>query len=232
MNGYNFTERVRKVLTFARADADAMRHEFVGTEHILLGLIRDGGGVGHAALQNLVGDADGLRQRLLERMPPPGAGKPTGADLPYTARAKKALEFAMHEAREFKHSYVGTEHLLLGLVRDTRGLASEVLAEAGADLEATRAEILRLLGTAPEWGADPLIGETGEEAPIPIQRCVDCGVEMERGCLFAGAFGPGAPMQWAREAPPRSWWSDPDHGAVAAFRCPKCGLLRLITPQA
>ncbi len=149
MNGYNFTERVRKVLAMAREEAARLRHEYVGTEHILLGLIREGEGVAAAVLQNLNVDLDDVQQRIEETVKQGKATQTTGPDLPYTSRAKKVLELAMSEARELGHSYVGTEHLLLGLLREEKGIAAQVLTDASVNLEAARAETLRLLGTEP-----------------------------------------------------------------------------------
>src|SRR5687767_12331629 len=145
MNGYNFTERTRKVLALSREEAHRLGHEYVGTEHILLGLIREGEGVAAAALQSLSIDLDELRHRL-EGIVKRGGAERRGSDLPYTSRAKKTLEFAMSEARELNHSYVGTEHLLLGLIREEKGIAAQILNDAGATLTTTRAEVLRLLG--------------------------------------------------------------------------------------
>jgi ATP-dependent Clp protease ATP-binding subunit ClpC len=154
MNGYNFTERVRKVLAMAREEAARLHHEYVGTEHILLGLIREGEGVAAAVLQNLSVDLDEIQQKIEETVKKGKAAQTTGPDLPYTSRAKKVLELAMSEARELNHSYVGTEHLLLGLVREEKGIAAQVLTDAGVNLEAARAETLRLLGTEmPQGGA-------------------------------------------------------------------------------
>src|SRR5512144_2562189 len=147
MNGYNFTERVRKVLTMAREEAARLHHEYVGTEHILLGLIREGEGVAAAVLQNLSVDLDEIQQKIEETVKKGKAAQTTGPDLPYTSRAKKVLELAMSEARELSHSYVGTEHLLLGLLREEKGIAAQVLTDAGVNLEAARAETLRILGT-------------------------------------------------------------------------------------
>jgi ATP-dependent Clp protease ATP-binding subunit ClpC len=115
MNGYNFTERVRKVLAMAREEAERLRHEYVGTEHILLGLIREGEGVAAAVLQNLSVDLDDIQQQIEDTVKKGKAAAATGPDLPYTSRAKKVLELAMAEARDLTHNYVGTEHLLLGL---------------------------------------------------------------------------------------------------------------------
>jgi len=147
MNGYNFTERVRKVLAMAREEAARLHHEYVGTEHILLGLIREGEGVAAQVLQNLSVDLDEIQQKIEETVKKGKAATATGPDLPYTSRAKKVLELAMAEARELNHSYVGTEHLLLGLLREEKGIAAQVLTDAGINLDEARKETLRLLGT-------------------------------------------------------------------------------------
>src|ERR671920_442137 len=146
MNGYNFTDRVRKVLQMAREEAARLHHEYVGTEHILLGLIREGEGVAAAVLQNLSGDLDEIQQKIEDTVKKGKAAAATGPDLPYTSRAKKVLELAMAEARDLAHNYVGTEHLLLGLLREEKGIAAQVLTDTGVNLEAARAETLRLLG--------------------------------------------------------------------------------------
>jgi ATP-dependent Clp protease ATP-binding subunit ClpC len=147
MQGYNFTERVRKVLALAREESARLYHEYVGTEHILLGLTREGDGVAAVALQKLHMDLDEIRQEIEKVVKQGKAVRTTGPDLPYTTRAKKVLELAMSEARELNHSYVGTEHLLLGLLREEKGIAAQVLTKLGADVESVRAETLRLVGT-------------------------------------------------------------------------------------
>src|SRR4051812_24389406 len=134
MNGYNFTERVRKVLAIAREEATRLRHEYVGTEHILLGLIGEGEGVAATVLQNLNVDLDLLRDTIETTVKWGKEGSVTGPDLPYTSRGKKVLELAMAHARELKHSYVGTEHLLLGLIAEGKGIAAQVLADYGVTL--------------------------------------------------------------------------------------------------
>ena len=147
MNGYNFTDRVRKVLQMAREEAARLHHEYVGTEHILLGLIREGEGVAAAVLTNLNVDLDEIQQKIEETVKKGKAAAAAGPDLPYTSRAKKVLELAMAEARDLNHSYVGTEHLLLGLLREEKGIAAQVLTDAGVNLEQAKAETLRLLGS-------------------------------------------------------------------------------------
>ena len=170
MNGYNFTERVRKVLQMAREEAQRLHHEYVGTEHILLGLIREGEGVAAAVLQNLNVDLDEVQQKIEETVKKGKAVQATGPDLPYTSRAKKVLELAMSEARELNHSYVGTEHLLLGLLREEKGIAAQVLTEAGVNLDAARTETLRLLGTEmpQQGGAAPQ--STSQSAPAAAPK--------------------------------------------------------------
>ena len=166
MNGYNFTERVRKVLAMAREEAARLHHEYVGTEHILLGLIREGEGVAAAVLQNLSVDLDEIQQKIEETVKKGKAAQTTGPDLPYTSRAKKVLELAMSEARELNHSYVGTEHLLLGLLREEKGIAAQVLTDTGVNLDAARAETLRLLGTEmPQGGATAQQGNVAPPQP-------------------------------------------------------------------
>jgi ATP-dependent Clp protease ATP-binding subunit ClpC len=164
MNGYNFTERVRKVLAMAREEAARLHHEYVGTEHILLGLIREGEGVAATVLQNLSVELDDIQQKIEETVKKGKAGQTTGPDLPYTSRAKKVLELAMSEARELNHSYVGTEHLLLGLLREEKGIAAQVLTDAGVNLDAARAETLRILGTDPPQG-----GAQAQSGSAPVQ---------------------------------------------------------------
>ena len=171
MNGYNFTERVRKVLQMAREEAQRLHHEYVGTEHILLGLIREGEGVAAAVLQNLNVDLDEVQQKIEETVKKGKAVQATGPDLPYTSRAKKVLELAMSEARELNHSYVGTEHLLLGLLREEKGIAAQVLTEAGVNLDAARTETLRLLGTEmPQQGGGTAPQASGQSPPAAAPK--------------------------------------------------------------
>src|SRR5437870_953377 len=165
MNGYNFTDRVRKVLQMAREEAARLHHEYVGTEHILLGLIREGEGVAAAVLTNLNVDLEEIQQKIEETVKKGKAAAAAGPDLPYTSRAKKVLELAMSEARELNHSYVGTEHLLLGLLREEKGIAAQVLTDAGVNLEQARAETLRLLGSEMPSGPAPSGGGAQPASP-------------------------------------------------------------------
>lgn len=149
MNGYNFTERVRAILAVARGLALENNDEFVDTDHILLGLLRheDGikPGVAIAILMNRGIDVDELGADIRKQMPR-GTGALTHRDLPYTAGAKRVLEGAMAVAREMEHNYVGTEHLLLGLIGESEGLAAKALTKAGLTVDGARAETILILG--------------------------------------------------------------------------------------
>jgi ATP-dependent Clp protease ATP-binding subunit ClpC len=152
----------------AREEAARLHHEYVGTEHILLGLIREGEGVAAAVLQNLSVDLDEIQQKIEETVKKGKAAAATGPDLPYTSRAKKVLELAMGEARDLSHGYVGTEHLLLGLLREEKGIAAQVLTDAGVNLDAAKAETLRLLGTEMPQGGTPAAAQ-GTPGTAPTQ---------------------------------------------------------------
>jgi ATP-dependent Clp protease ATP-binding subunit ClpC len=148
MQSYNFTERTRKTLARARDEAERLHHEYVGTEHMLLALTADDDGVAVAALDSLGVDRASLRESVDRIVVRGKSDQPVGPDLPYTSRAKKVFDLAMAEARLMSHSYLGTEHLLLGLMAEGKGIASQVLADHGATLAALRDETLRLLGPA------------------------------------------------------------------------------------
>jgi ATP-dependent Clp protease ATP-binding subunit ClpC len=142
-----FTERARKVIMLAKEEARKFNHDYIGTEHILLGLLREGEGVAAAVLQSLGLNLDMIRQEV-EKLVQPGSGTIVSGDIPFTPKSKKVIEFAMEEARSLGHNYIGTEHLLLGLIRETEGMASRVLINVGLNLEKVKQEIMELLGSA------------------------------------------------------------------------------------
>lgn len=146
MQGFNFTERARKVLDLARREAARRNHPFVGTEHILLALLDDGDGIAVTALQNLNVNLESIQQTV-DQIITNGTEKVSSAyDLPFTTRAKKALELSMHEAQNLDHQYVGTEHILLGLICEETGIAAQVLRHnTGLTEEKARAEVRRLI---------------------------------------------------------------------------------------
>ena len=151
-----FTDRARKVMALANQEAQRFNHEYIGTEHVLLGLVKEGGGVGANVLKNL--DLDLRKIRLeVEKLVKSGPDMVTMGKLPQTPRAKKVIEYSIEEARSLNHNYVGTEHLLLGLLREQDGIAAQVLMNLGLKLEDVREEVLNLLGA----------GVEGEDAPAP-----------------------------------------------------------------
>ena len=167
---YDFTERVRKVLSMARQEAIRLQHDYVGTEHILLGLIREGDGVAAHVLGNLSADLDRIHERIEEAV---RKGKATIAlgELPYTSPAKKVLEFAMAEADQLNHSYVGTEHLLLGLLRESKGIAAQVLNSLGVTIDEARSETRKVLGPDVSSGTPAAAsGFGGGASPVPSPR--------------------------------------------------------------
>ncbi|MHC4835006.1 MAG: ATP-dependent Clp protease ATP-binding subunit, partial [Planctomycetota bacterium] len=144
-----FTDRARKVMALANQEAQRFNHEYIGTEHILLGLVKEGNGVGANVLRNLDVDVKKLRLEI-EKLVKSGPDMVTMGKLPQTPRAKKVIEFAIEEARSLNHNYVGTEHILLGLLRESEGVAAQVLMNLGLKLEDVRQEVLNLLGAGVE----------------------------------------------------------------------------------
>ncbi|MEY3024897.1 MAG: hypothetical protein RJA16_1723 [Planctomycetota bacterium] len=143
------TDRARKVMALANQEAQRFNHEYIGTEHILLGLVKEGSGVGANVLKNLGIDLRKVRLEV-EKLVKSGPEMVTMGKLPQTPRAKKVIEYAIEEARNLNHNYVGTEHLLLGLLREHDGVAAQVLLNLGLKLEEVREEVLNLLGAGVE----------------------------------------------------------------------------------
>jgi ATP-dependent Clp protease ATP-binding subunit ClpC len=155
-----FTDRARKVMQLANQEAQRFNHEYIGTEHVLLGLIKEGSGVAANVLKNL--DVDLRKIRLeVEKLVQSGPDMVTMGKLPQTPRAKKVIEYSMEEARNLNHNYVGTEHILLGLLREQEGVAAQVLMNLGLKLEEVREEVLNLLGHGVDEGPEPRGGGIG-----------------------------------------------------------------------
>ncbi|HED54816.1 MAG TPA: ATP-dependent Clp protease ATP-binding subunit [Phycisphaerales bacterium] len=144
-----FTDRARKVMALANQEAQRFNHEYIGTEHVLLGLVKEGSGVGANVLKALTVDLRKVRLEV-EKLVKQGPEMVTMGKLPQTPRAKKVIEYAIEEARNLNHNYVGTEHLLLGLLREHDGVAAQVLRNLGLKLEEVREEVLNLLGASGE----------------------------------------------------------------------------------
>ena len=180
-----FTDRARRVLTLAQEEARLLNHGFIGTEHILLGLIREGDGVGAQALRSLGISLGAVRQKVEETIGMAGT-TPSGSP-PFTPRAKKVLELSLREALQLNHSYIGTEHILLGLVREGEGVAATVLVSLGADLGRVRQQVIKLMSGGPERRASGSLGVHGAvsgrlEATEP--RCPQCRASVSREARF------------------------------------------------
>ena len=147
-----FTDRARKVMALAREEAKRFNHEYIGTEHILLGLVKEGSGVAANVLQNLDIDLKKIRMEV-EKIVQSGPDLVSVGQLPFTPRVKKVLEYAMEEAKAMGHNYIGTEHQLLGLLREQEGVAAQVLLNLGVKLEGVREEVIELLGAETTQGS-------------------------------------------------------------------------------
>jgi len=162
-----FTDRARKVMQLANQEAQRFNHEYIGTEHVLLGLIKEGSGVAANVLKNLDIDLRKIRMEV-EKLVQSGPDMVTMGKLPQTPRAKKVIEYSMEEARNLNHNYVGTEHILLGLLREQEGVAAQVLMNLGLKLEDVREEVLNLLGHGME-------NEGGERAGMGGRQTAGAG---------------------------------------------------------
>jgi ATP-dependent Clp protease ATP-binding subunit ClpC len=142
-----FTDRAKKVMSYARQEAIRFNHEYIGTEHILLGLVQEGSGVAANVLKNMNIDLEKIRHEV-EKIVKTGPSMVTMGQLPFTPRAKKVLELSMEEASQLSHNYIGTEHLLLGLIKENEGIAAQVLMNLNVKLEDVREEVLEFLGAS------------------------------------------------------------------------------------
>jgi ATP-dependent Clp protease ATP-binding subunit ClpC len=156
-----FTDKARRVVVLAQEEAKLLNHNYIGTEHILLGLIHEGEGVAAKALESLGINLDSVREQVQEII---GQGQqaPTG-HIPFTPRAKKVLELSLREALQLGHSYIGTEHLLLGLIREGEGVAAQVLTKLGADTNRVRQQVIQLLSGFQGKEAVAVGGDTAEK---------------------------------------------------------------------
>jgi ATP-dependent Clp protease ATP-binding subunit ClpC len=204
-----FTDRARRVLTLAQEEARLLNHSFIGTEHILLGLIAEGGGVGAQALRSLGISLEAAREKVEETIGMSLTG--ASGSPPFTPRAKKVLELSLREALQMNHSYIGTEHILLGLVREGEGVAATVLVSLGADLGRVRQEVLSLMsGPAGDLRSEnPLT-----EAAPPLVRlapcCPRCRMSLDECARFLTVA-----IQSDRE--------EAEHMSVEVVFCSRCG---------
>ena len=231
-----FTPRARRVLKLAADEAESLRHPEIGTEHLLLGLVREGRGLGAVALRQLGLSADDVRRRLEGRLIP--GDVPPDDSRGLSPGAKHAIEMAVAEANRFRHNYVGTEHLVLGLLRDGEGLAYVTLQGLGANLERARREVVRLINEAPpdpervtRAGVFGMVRGRPRESAAPraeayqragrdprdveLDRCRRCERPVPAAWRYCGFCG---------ESRPRCARCDATVPGVAGLRfCPQCG---------
>src|SRR5258706_2136789 len=172
-----FTDRARQVVVLAQEEARALDHNYIGTEHLLLGLIRIDEGVAARALLSLGILPDALRKEIRQLIPQAG-GTPQVGHIPFTPRAKKVLELSLREALQLGHNYIGTEHILLGLVREGQGVAAQVLVKLGADLDRVRQQVIEMLA-----------GSTGEATQTSFDlgdapRCNRCQASLVTSAAY------------------------------------------------
>ncbi|CAM3478944.1 ATP-dependent Clp protease ATP-binding subunit [Hydrogenibacillus schlegelii] len=175
-----FTERAQKVLSYAQDEAVRLGHNSIGTEHILLGLIREGEGIAAKALMNLGLSLEKIREEVEALI---GRGHEKPLNTPYTPRAKKVIELSFDEARKLGHTYVGTEHILLGLIREGEGVAARVLNNLGVSLNKARQQVLQLLGSSEMLAATPQGGGKGAATPTLDSLARDLTALAKEGAL-------------------------------------------------
>jgi ATP-dependent Clp protease ATP-binding subunit ClpA len=176
-----FTDRARRVVVFAQEEARLLNHNYIGTEHILLGLVHEGEGVGAMALKALGISLDDVREEV-ERLTSKGT-EALKAHVPFTPRAKKVLELSLREALQLAHNYIGTEHILLGLVQEGGGIGAQVLVTSGADLHTVRQKVLELL--AGHSGLEDRPGTSSwVDRPITGPRCRACRDDLSETAAY------------------------------------------------
>ncbi len=221
-----FTDRARRVMVLAQEEARLAEHNFIGTEHLLLGLIHEGESVGAQALATLGVTLEAARAKVKEHVGPAASG-PAGSS-PFTPRAKKVMELSLREALQLGHNYIGTEHFLLALMREGNGVANQVLTELGVSQERLRAEVLRLipdqlneLGRA--WVAQ---GPDVEVQSLPRSRTRRAAEAECPGCRSRLSES----LRWSTQAVPGGEIGDPVRDVVTWW-CNTCGRTISVTPE-
>ncbi|MEM7143303.1 MAG: Clp protease N-terminal domain-containing protein, partial [Actinomycetota bacterium] len=193
-----FTDRARRVVVLAQEEARLLNHNYIGTEHILLGLIHEGEGVAAKALESLGISLEAVRNQV-EEIIGQGGSSPSG-HIPFTPRAKKVLELSLREALQLGHNYIGTEHILLGLIREGEGVAAQVLVKLGADLSRVRQQVIQLLsGYSGSGGGGSESGSSGSGSGDKAGATAGgSGGDSQSGSLVLDQFGRNL-TQLARE---------------------------------
>ena len=173
-----FTDRAKKVMNLARQEAQRFNHEYLGTEHVLLGLVQEGSGVAANVLRNMGIDLAKIRSEV-EKLVKTGPNMVTMGQLPFTPRAKKVIEYSMEEARNLNHNYVGTEHILLGLLREQEGVAAQVLMNLGLKLDEVREEVFPNVATLKPGGGYifATVHNIQADLPVPLPPVIHPGTK-------------------------------------------------------
>jgi ATP-dependent Clp protease ATP-binding subunit ClpC len=190
-----FTDRARRVVVLAQEEARLLKHNYIGTEHLLLGLVREGDGIAAEVLRGLNVDLERMRESLRNRIGEGGA--PPLGHIPFTPRAKTVLELSLREALQLGHNYIGTEHVLLGLVREGQGVGAQTLAEFGVEVGAVRQAVIQRLGSLPK---EEVASEARGEARAAPPNCPGCWRSLEGGTVskVITVAGEGAPSEERR----------------------------------
>ena len=222
----DLTDRGRRVLALAEEEAGQLNHNFIGTEHILLGLIREGEGVAAKALESLGISLDAVRAEVEETIGPAGSAS-TGAR-PFTPRARKVLELSRREARQLGHKHIGTEHMLLGLVREGEGVGVQVLLSLGGDLSRVRQRVIQILsGYQPAADGGPLANQSLADSRAKRQvapRCGVCRASLAESLAYQIVDVRGPPDGRLRTGPADNADGDDPVVQVALVYCTSCGV--------
>jgi ATP-dependent Clp protease ATP-binding subunit ClpC len=185
-----FTEKARRVVVLAQEEARMLNHNYIGTEHLLLGLLHEGEGVGAKALESLGVSLEAVRRQVEEIIGQGQAAPPP--HIPFTPRAKKVLELSLRESKQLGHNYIGTEHILLGVIREGEGVAAQVLQKLGAELGRVREQVVQQLsGFAQSVGAS-VLGSPAQAAPeggprgetVKAPMCPRCRAPLEETIAY------------------------------------------------
>jgi ATP-dependent Clp protease ATP-binding subunit ClpC len=221
------TERSRAVLMLALEEARQLDHNVIGTEHLLMGMLREGEGVAAQVLQSLGVELETFRQRIVDTVLPVYVGSPDEGrrqSPPFTPRAKKVLELSLREALQLGHTFIGTEHLLLGMVREGEGVAMQMLASLGVEGARIRQGVIQLLST--RQGQESR--ETSAARPIRSEpTCHGCGSDLASAARYRAMEIPPA----TSTVSPASTTSEPPSIAVNAVFCGRCGRLLEMIPK-
>jgi ATP-dependent Clp protease ATP-binding subunit ClpC len=220
-----FTDRARRVVVFAQEEALRLNHNYIGTEHVLLGLIREEEGVAARALVSLGVSLDETRDKIEEVI---GRGQDApGGHVPFTPRAKKVLELALREALTLGHNYIGTEHILLGLIREGEGVAAQVLVHFGTDLRQVRNAVIRLIEGSPQGASERTPAEAVNESLAVENQHLRALVDRLRAALSRHAPDePGPSADDPVRKPPLAPVEPPSAESAYSplLKCSFCGL--------